>query len=113
MLFRSEGEIKAIIGPNGAGKTTLFNMISGVCRPLRGAITLDGQGVTGMAPNRLAERGLSRTFQNLQIFQRMSVLENVMAGCHLKERGAILSDLLVEMKAELRIELAVRGAAAE
>ena len=87
------GEIVSVIGPNGAGKTTLFNMISGVYRPLRGAVTLDGQGVTGMAPNRLAERGLSRTFQNLQIFQRMSVLENVMTGCHLKERGAILSDL--------------------
>jgi branched-chain amino acid transport system ATP-binding protein len=87
------GEIVSVIGPNGAGKTTLFNMISGVYRPLRGAVTLDGQGVTGMTPNRLAERGLSRTFQNLQIFQRMSVLENVMTGCHLKERGAILSDL--------------------
>ena len=87
------GEIVSVIGPNGAGKTTLFNMISGVYRPLRGAVTLDGQGVTGMAPNRLAERGLSRTFQNLQIFQRMSVLENAMTGCHLKERGAIVSDL--------------------
>ena len=88
------GEIVSVIGPNVAGKTTLFNMISGVYRPLRGAVTLDGQGVTGMAPNRLAERGLSRTFQNLQIFQRMSVLENVMTGCHLRERGSILSDLL-------------------
>ncbi|WID98585.1 ABC transporter ATP-binding protein [Bosea vestrisii] len=88
------GEIVSVIGPNGAGKTTLFNMISGVYLPARGKITLDGHDVTGMAPNRLAERGLSRTFQNLQIFQRMSVLENAMTGCHLKERGAILSDLL-------------------
>ena len=88
------GEIVSVIGPNGAGKTTLFNMISGVYRPSRGKVTLHGQDVTGMAPNRLAERGLSRTFQNLQIFQRMSALENVMTGCHLKERGAILSDLL-------------------
>jgi branched-chain amino acid transport system ATP-binding protein len=88
------GEIVSVIGPNGAGKTTLFNMISGVYLPARGKITLDGRDVTGMAPNRLAERGLSRTFQNLQIFQRMSVLENAMTGCHLKERGAILGDLL-------------------
>jgi len=92
-LAVAPGEIVSVIGPNGAGKTTLFNMISGIYRPLRGAVTLDGQDVTGMAPNRLAERGLSRTFQNLQIFQRMSVLENAMTGCHLKERGAILSDL--------------------
>ncbi|WP_038359807.1 ABC transporter ATP-binding protein [Bosea sp. UNC402CLCol] len=90
----SPGEIVSIIGPNGAGKTTLFNMISGVYRPQRGRIALDGTDVTGMAPNRLAERGLSRTFQNLQIFQRMSVLENVMTGCHLRERGPVLGDLL-------------------
>jgi branched-chain amino acid transport system ATP-binding protein len=92
-LAVAPSEIVSVIGPNGAGKTTLFNMISGIYRPLRGAVTLDGQDVTGMAPNRLAEHGLSRTFQNLQIFQRMSVLENAMTGCHLKERGAILSDL--------------------
>ena len=90
----SPGEIVSVIGPNGAGKTTLFNMISGVYQPQRGRIALDGQDVTGLAPNRLAERGLSRTFQNLQIFQRMSVLENAMTGCHLRERGTILSDLL-------------------
>lgn len=90
----SPGEIVSVIGPNGAGKTTLFNMISGVYQPQRGKIALDGNDVTGMAPNRLAERGLSRTFQNLQIFQRMSVLENAMTGCHLKERGPILGDLL-------------------
>ncbi len=90
----SPGEIVSVIGPNGAGKTTLFNMISGVYRPLRGRIVLDGHDVTGMAPNRLAERGLSRTFQNLQIFQRMSVLENVMTGCHLRERGSVIDDLL-------------------
>ncbi|HEV7323836.1 MAG TPA: ABC transporter ATP-binding protein [Bosea sp. (in: a-proteobacteria)] len=90
----SPGEIVSVIGPNGAGKTTLFNMISGVYQPQRGRIALDGQDVTGLAPNRLAERGLSRTFQNLQIFQRMSVLENAMTGCHLKERGPVLGDLL-------------------
>ena len=87
------GEIVSVIGPNGAGKTTLFNMISGAYRPARGAVTLDGETVTGMAPHLLARRGLSRTFQNLQIFQRMTVLENAMAGCHLKERGSLLADL--------------------
>ncbi|PLP60365.1 high-affinity branched-chain amino acid ABC transporter ATP-binding protein LivG [Mesorhizobium loti] len=87
------GEIVSIIGPNGAGKTTLFNMISGAYRPDRGAVALDGEPVTGMAPHLLARRGMSRTFQNLQIFQKMTVLENVMAGCHLKERGNFLADL--------------------
>ena len=88
------GEIVSIIGPNGAGKTTLFNMISGVYVPDRGRVTLAGEDVTAKAPQKLAARGLSRTFQNLQIFQQMTALENVMAGRHLAERGNVLSDLL-------------------
>ncbi|CAD5253974.1 leucine/isoleucine/valine transporter subunit; ATP-binding component of ABC superfamily [Bosea sp. 62] len=108
----SPGEIVSVIGPNGAGKTTLFNMISGVYQPQRGRIALDGQDVTGMAPNRLAERGLSRTFQNLQIFQRMSVLENAMTGCHLKERGPILGDLL-SLPSSRRRSAATRARASE
>ncbi|ARE42028.1 Branched-chain amino acid transport ATP-binding protein LivG [Rhodovulum sp. P5] len=88
------GEIVSIIGPNGAGKTTLFNMISGLYLPQAGRVWLDGQDVTGMAPHLLARRGLSRTFQNLQIFQTMSVLENVAAGFHLRERGPVWADLL-------------------
>ncbi|EEX12347.1 high-affinity branched-chain amino acid transport, ATP-binding protein [Citreicella sp. SE45] len=88
------GEIVSVIGPNGAGKTTLFNMISGVYQPGRGSVTLNGTEVTGIAPNRLAEMGLSRTFQNLQIFQEMTVLDNVLAGYHLSERGSVWADLL-------------------
>jgi len=88
------GEIVSVIGPNGAGKTTLFNMISGVYLPGQGKVMLDGEDVTGLAPHRLAERGLSRTFQNLQIFQSMTVLDNAMAGHHLRERGSVLADLL-------------------
>ena len=88
------GEIVSVIGPNGAGKTTLFNMISGVYRPGAGRVRLAGEDVTGMDPFLLARRGLSRTFQNLQIFQAMTVLENAIAGCHLQERGPLLADLL-------------------
>ena len=88
------GEIVSVIGPNGAGKTTLFNMISGVYQPGRGSVTLNGRAVTGVAPHRLAEMGLSRTFQNLQIFQEMTVLDNVLAGYHLTERGSVWADLL-------------------
>ncbi|MBL0372133.1 ABC transporter ATP-binding protein [Rhizobium sp. KVB221] len=87
------GEIVSVIGPNGAGKTTLFNMISGVYLPKRGRVLIEGEDVTGMGPHLLARRGLSRTFQNLQIFQSMSVLENAVAGHHLHEKGSVLADL--------------------
>jgi branched-chain amino acid transport system ATP-binding protein len=84
--FRAEsGQILAIIGPNGAGKTTLFNMVSGVYLPKGGAVRLAGEDVTGMEPHLLSRRGLSRTFQNLQIFFRMTAVENVMVGRHRHE----------------------------
>ncbi|MEW5912070.1 MAG: ABC transporter ATP-binding protein [Thermodesulfobacteriota bacterium] len=76
------GAITALIGPNGAGKTTALNCISGVLRPDAGSVRLDGQPVLGLAGHQLARRGLTRTFQNLQVFGRMSVLENVMVGLH-------------------------------
>jgi branched-chain amino acid transport system ATP-binding protein len=76
------GEIKAIIGPNGAGKTTLFNMISGVIAPSAGQILLSGEPIDRLPAFQRARRGLGRTFQNLQIFREMTVLENVMVGCH-------------------------------
>lgn len=88
------GEIVSVIGPNGAGKTTLFNMVSGVYRPSGGEVRLDDEVVTGMEPHLLARRGLSRTFQNLQIFPAMSALENVATGFHLQENGSLWADLL-------------------
>ncbi len=93
-LVVESGIVFSIIGPNGAGKTTLFNLISGLYAPLEGRIRLAGENVTGLAPDRLARRGLSRTFQNLQIFFRMTALENVMVGRHRHEATGILSDLL-------------------
>lgn len=88
-----QGQVFSIIGPNGAGKTTLFNVISGLYRADQGGVDLNGQDVTGLQPDRLAARGLSRTFQNLQIFQRMTAAENVMVGRHLRERCNLLADL--------------------
>ncbi len=88
------GQIFSIIGPNGAGKTTLFNMISGIYRPSRGRVSLEGRDVTGMRPHLLARAGLSRTFQNLQIFFRLTALENVMVGRHLHEPKRILPHFL-------------------
>ncbi|MBB3396475.1 MULTISPECIES: ABC transporter ATP-binding protein [unclassified Rhizobium] len=104
------GEIVSVIGPNGAGKTTLFNMISGVYLPGRGRILLAGEEVTGLGPHLLAERGLSRTFQNLQIFQTMTVLENVTVGHHLHERGSVLADLLALPASRRRSRTSEAGA---
>jgi branched-chain amino acid transport system ATP-binding protein len=81
-LSVSPGEIVALIGPNGAGKTTVFNLISGVYRPDQGQILFEGEQVSGLSVHHLAAMGLVRTFQNLQIFDNMTVLENVLAGCH-------------------------------
>jgi branched-chain amino acid transport system ATP-binding protein len=88
------GTVFSIIGPNGAGKTTLFNVISGLCVPDDGSVWLDGKDVTALAPERLARRGLSRTFQNLQIFSRLTALENVMVGRHRHESTGLAADLL-------------------
>jgi len=93
-LAIESGQVYSIIGPNGSGKTTLFNLVSGIYTPDDGSIRLAGEAVTGLAPDQLARLGLSRTFQNLQIFSRMSVLENVMVGRHRHERTGIFADLL-------------------
>ena len=88
------GRVHAVIGPNGAGKTTLFNVITGVYRPTQGRVLLDGQDVSGLPPDRLAARGLARTFQNLQVVGAMSAEENVMLGAHLRLSQGTLPSLL-------------------
>jgi branched-chain amino acid transport system ATP-binding protein len=85
------GAITAVIGPNGAGKTTAINCVGGVHRPQQGRVMFEGREVTGLAPHVLARRGLTRTFQNLQVFTRLSVLENVMVGLHAVTRRGFLS----------------------
>ncbi|MDP6735904.1 MAG: ABC transporter ATP-binding protein [Nitrospinaceae bacterium] len=89
-----EGLIHSIIGPNGAGKTTLFNIITGLYKPDAGEVRFAGKNLNGLAPHRLATLGISRTFQNLQIFFNMSVLENVMVGRHLHTLRSLTSSLL-------------------
>lgn len=88
------GAIHSVIGPNGAGKTTLFNMITGVYVPTSGAITFDGVDIAGRPPHRLARLGISRTFQNLQIFFNMTALENVLVGRHTHLRRNFIECLL-------------------
>ena len=86
--------IFAVIGPNGAGKTTLFNAISGFFAPTAGRITFDGVDITGLAQDRIAGRGLVRTYQLVQLFRNMTVAENVQVGFHLVTKGGIGSALL-------------------
>jgi branched-chain amino acid transport system ATP-binding protein len=83
-------EIVALIGPNGAGKTTAFNMITGVYRPTGGYISLNRENITGMRPDRIASRGMARTFQNIRLFKAMSVLDNVVTAQHLRLKSGWL-----------------------
>ncbi len=76
------GEIFALIGPNGAGKTSVFNSISGVYRPQQGSIRFMGHELIGMRPDRVADLGIARTFQNIELFPQMTVLDNLMLGRH-------------------------------
>ncbi len=89
-----QGAIKAIIGPNGAGKTTLFNVISGVQTPTEGHVMLAGEDVTALPAHQRVRRGLARTFQNLQVFSGMTVLENVVVGMHVRLRSGLASAFL-------------------
>jgi len=104
--------IHSIIGPNGAGKTTLFNLITGLYRPTAGRIRFEEEDVTGQPPHRLAAKGMSRTFQNLQIFFRMTALENVMVGRHLREPKNPIAHVL-RLPALRRSETACRDRARE
>ncbi len=79
-LHIDEGEIVALIGPNGAGKTTFFNMLTGIYTPTSGTLTFKGQSVGGIKPHLIAAMGITRTFQNIRLFQNMTALENVMVG---------------------------------
>ena len=86
--------VHAIIGPNGAGKTTLLNLISGVYSPSAGDIQLFGESVVGEAPEELARRGASRTFQNVQLCMNMTAIENVMVGAHIELNSSLLAGVL-------------------
>lgn len=88
------GTVRAIIGPNGAGKTSLFNCITGLYRPQRGRILLDGRDLVGRKPDHIARRGVARTFQNVELFLRMTALENLLLGRHLHFRAGFFRAVL-------------------
>jgi len=78
------GQIRGLIGPNGAGKTTIFNLITGIYKPTEGDIYLENKRITGFEPHRIADMGIGRTFQNLQLWRHMTVLEHVKMACYSK-----------------------------
>jgi len=82
--------IKAVIGPNGAGKTTLFNIITGSFPPTEGSVRFKGQAIEHLKAHKIADLGISRTFQTVELFDNMTVLENVMLGCHSRTRSSFI-----------------------
>jgi branched-chain amino acid transport system ATP-binding protein len=107
----SAGEITGIIGPNGAGKTTLFNIITGIYSPTSGKIFYEGKDITGFPPEKLARLSMVRTFQGIELFSQMTVLENVMVGLHTKSRCGIIASAL-KLPGHLREERRIRERAA-
>lgn len=96
-LKAEKGELIGLIGPNGAGKTTFFNLLTGVYVPTEGTIELETENgkilLNGIAPNKITELGLARTFQNIRLFKDLTVLENVMVGMHAHEGNSLFSSL--------------------
>lgn len=106
-------EIFSVIGPNGAGKTSFLNVLSGHYRPTGGRVELDGFDVTGWSPARLARQGVARTFQNLSLFDALTVEENLLVGAHRLGTGGVLRDLLPAFGRVRRAEREVRRRVAE
>ena len=89
-----DGEIFSLIGPNGAGKTTIFNIINALYKPDSGRVLLEGKDLVSLKPSQIAKRGVARTFQNIELFSQMSVLENILVGRHLFFESGVLASSL-------------------
>lgn len=100
-----EGEIFTIIGPNGAGKTTIFNLISRIYNASGGAIEFGGRAITRVSPQQVARIGIARTFQNIELFDHATVVDNLLVGCHTKSRTSLLSDMLFTPAVQRQEEL--------
>ena len=90
----ARGEIFAIVGPNGAGKSTIFNLISRIYEPTGGKLIFEGEDITNVAPHTIAGRGIARTFQNIELFEHATVLDNLLIGRHCRARPNILAEML-------------------
>ena len=89
-----DGGIVGLIGPNGAGKTTIFNLITGVYKVTEGSIRFEGKPITNMEPYRIADGGVTRTFQNIRLFKNLSVYDNVFTACHLSAKYSLPEAIL-------------------
>ena len=89
-----KGEVFTIIGPNGAGKTTIFNLISRIYDPTAGRLRFEGRDITAVPPHRIATLGIARTFQNIELFEHASLLENLLLGRHAHKRSGFFGELL-------------------
>jgi branched-chain amino acid transport system ATP-binding protein len=90
----ARGEIFAIVGPNGAGKSTIFNLISRIYEPTGGRLVFEGEDITNVAPHSIAGRGIARTFQNIELFEHATVLDNLLIGRHCRARPNMLAEML-------------------
>ncbi|MHB1314686.1 MAG: ABC transporter ATP-binding protein [Christensenellales bacterium] len=102
-----KGQIFGLIGPNGAGKTTLFNIISGVHKPSGGKVIYKGQAIQGLSPDRINYLGIARTYQNINLFKKMTALDNVMVGCHSTTRANLLDAIFNKKSKRLEEEKAI------
>ncbi len=106
------GEVFSIVGPNGAGKTTIFNLISRIYDVDHGSVTFDGKDINNVPTHAIAELGISRTFQNTELFERETVLKNLLIGCHIHRNTNLVKDLLFLSSVRAQ-ELEFRGAVEE
>ncbi len=105
-----EGEVFALVGPNGAGKSTIFNLISRFYTPQEGDISFDGRSILDLAPEDIADLGIARTFQNVELFEQATVLQNLLVGRHRHRRSRLWQDILFTpfvRREELRHRIAV------
>jgi len=103
----NKGEVYTIIGPNGAGKTTIFNMISLIYPATSGRVVFEGRDLTGMAPDKVVRHGIGRTFQNIELFENATVLQNMLIGCHAHATSNFVSEIFFTPSVK-RAELELR-----
>ena len=99
-----KGEIFTIIGPNGAGKSTLFNVISRIYEPSNGEIFFGGENISKIKPHNISSLGIARTFQNLELFENATVLQNMLLGRHIYKKTNILSEIYLQIKPDNKSE---------